>query len=433
MKILHTSDWHLGQRLYDHERYEEHERFLTWLINIIKQENIDLLIIAGDIFDVGNPPHQAQELYYNFMLDIMRNTNCRNLVIIGGNHDSPGNLNVSKDILRFLQIYVVGGATKNIEDEVIEVRNVQGKDKTTLQAVVAAVPFLRDADVRYSMSNESIEEKEARIRQGIQNHYEELRDIIIERKYDIDNIPILATGHLFAQGATFSEPINTQDEEAHTSKAEKDIYIGNLGKVGADAFPKEFDYVALGHIHRQQKVGQNPFIRYAGSPIPLSFSEYNNKHSVIVIDIENGKIAEENIKIIPIEVSRKLLRIKGNLEEVKEKLKTYKVEKKYPLGIWVEITVEVDKRNPQLETIIRDFAEEHNPDLTILGIRTQYDIENKSLQEILKTKTLDQLSHEEVFILKCKSENRSETEIEELKNTFKILLYEIENEEETEE
>lgn len=425
MKILHTSDWHLGQRLYDYERYEEHERFLTWLVTLIRDEKIDLLLIAGDIFDVGNPPHQAQELYYNFMLDIMRETNCRNLVIVGGNHDSPGNLNVSKDILRFLQIYVIGGATPVIEDEIVEIRNVQGKDKTTLQAIVGAVPFLRDADVRYSMSNESIEEKEGRIRKGIQNHYEKLKDAILD-KYDIENVPILATGHLFAQGATFSEPKSPEDEEAHTSKAEKDIYIGNLGKVGADAFPKEFDYVALGHIHRQQKIGKNPFIRYSGSPIPLSFSEYNNKHSVIIIEADNGKIEEKNIQIIPTEISRKLLRIKGNLEEVKEKIKSYRADKEYPLGIWVEITVQIDKRNPQLETILRDFAEEYNPSLTILAIRTQYDIESKNLQEILKTKTLDQLSHEEVFILKCQSENRSEKEIEELKNTFKILLYEIE-------
>ncbi|MGX5690125.1 exonuclease SbcCD subunit D C-terminal domain-containing protein [Arcticibacter tournemirensis] len=326
MKILHTADWHLGKKLEQCERTEEHQHFLNWLIEKLKAECIDVLIIAGDIFDTGSPSNTALELYYRFLRNV-KDTCCRDVIIIGGNHDSISTLNAPRELLKFFNVYIVGGVPDEFTEQIIPIKDISGK----LQVVVCAVPFLRDKDIRLSVPGETGAEREARIKQGICDHYNRFKEHIAP--YKAEGIPVIATGHLFAAGAG-------------TSDSEKEIHVGNLGQVCGDQFPEEFDYIALGHIHRPQKVNKMDHIRYSGSPVPLSFSESDDKKQVIILEFENGAMTRLEEHEIP--SCRKLIRVRGSLDAVKSKLLLLEDAcLQYPS--WVEVQVETEAYIPDLE------------------------------------------------------------------------------------
>jgi exonuclease SbcD len=151
MKILHTSDWHIGRTLYGRKRYEEFEAFLTWLAETIQQNEIDALLVAGDVFDTSAPSNRAQELYYRFLCRVAASC-CRHVVVVAGNHDSPSFLNAPKELLKALDVHVVGSSTESLEDEVLVLRN----DQDTPELIVCAVPYLRDRDIRVAEAGESV-------------------------------------------------------------------------------------------------------------------------------------------------------------------------------------------------------------------------------------------------------------------------------------
>src|SRR5690606_26452846 len=271
MRVLHTSDWHLGQRLVNLDRTEEHQHFLDWLLQTIEQEKVEVLLMSGDVFDTGAPSNTALRQYYNFLTRVCA-TCCRHIVITGGNHDSISTLNAPKELLDCFNIKVIGGASDNPLDELIILNN---PDTEQTELIVCAVPFLRDRDLRLSVPGESTEEREKRLKQGIASHYAGFVEHILP--YKAQQIPVVAMGHLFAAGGS-------------TTESEKEIHVGNLAQIGADQFPKEFDYVALGHLHRPQLVNKTHHIRYSGSPIPLSFSEVTDNKIILILDFEAGAL-----------------------------------------------------------------------------------------------------------------------------------------------
>ena len=262
MKILHTSDWHLGHRLHEQLQTEEQQLFLSWLITVINDQLIDVLLISGDIFDTGTPSSQSLSIYYNFLVEL-KSSHCNHVIITGGNHDAPGTLNAPKEILRALNIQVIGKATENISDEVFEV-SVDNE-----AVMVAAVPYLRDQDIRRAIAGESFAEIGDRYKSALIKHYSEVAEAC--ELINKDNNPVIAMGHLFAIGGT-------------TTDSEQTIYVGNAGDIGADDFPSLFDYIALGHLHRHQKISDT--IIYSGTPYILSFSEVNHQKKVVTIEIK---------------------------------------------------------------------------------------------------------------------------------------------------
>ena len=206
------------------------------------------------------------KLYYQFLTSLI-GSSCRQVIITGGNHDYISTLEAPADVLSALNIQVIGGAKETISDELIEV-----SINNELQCVVAAVPFLRDKDIREINASESYEEAKDAVNNGIVKHYQQLAEEA--GKY---TCPLIAMGHLYVQGASQSE-------------SERDIHIGNLAGLRVDSFPDKFDYVALGHIHRPQKFKDT--IRYSGSPLPLSFSERKDNKQVIVLSVEGKKIVD---------------------------------------------------------------------------------------------------------------------------------------------
>ncbi|UOQ55443.1 exonuclease subunit SbcD [Hymenobacter cellulosivorans] len=327
MRVLHTADWHLGQRFISgHERTDEHRYFLEWLVEVVREQRVEVLVIAGDIFDTGSPSNQALELYYSFLLN-MRGTGCRDIVVVGGNHDSPATLNAPARLLRHLRVHVVGCVPDCFDDQVLVLDDADGKPGL----VVCAVPFLRDRDVRLSVPGESAEEREARIKQGIADHYARVAEV--ERVWQLKELglPVLATGHLYAAGAAPSD-------------SERTIHVGNLGQVTADHFPTIFDYVALGHLHRPQRVGGREHIRYSGSPIPLSFSEIDHPKEILLLSFADGKLQSLEALLVP--GTRRLARFHGDLAEVITALTTYD-NTGFQLPAWVD--VEVRSELTQLE------------------------------------------------------------------------------------
>jgi exonuclease SbcD len=400
MRVLHTSDWHLGQRLVNLERTEEHQHFLNWLLQTIEQEQVEALIMAGDVFDNGAPSNTALKLYYDFLRRICA-TCCRHIIITGGNHDSVSTLNAPRELLECFNIYVIGGATPDPLDELIELKN----DKGEIELVVCAVPFLRDRDVRLSVAGESYEEREQRLKQGIAAHYEAFVPHL--QKYKEQHIPVVATGHLFAAGATASD-------------SEKEIHVGNLGQIGADQFPKEFDYVALGHLHRPQQVNNRSHIRYSGSPIPLSFSEVTDRKVNYVLDFKDGQLVD--LRELEIPCCRKLVRFKGPLEKVKQQLAIYD-NSAYTLPAWAELQVELETPLPDLNQQLEEVLCLKSHELQLLIHRPPLiNAAQQSLeQQVQQEADLHTLREKDVFLKRCESAY-PDSDHTELVATFSELL-----------
>ena len=403
MKILHTADWHLGQRLCDFDRQAEHNYFLQWLLDTLKEEKADALVVAGDIFDVHNPPNYARKQYYNFLRKAIGY--CNNIIITGGNHDSPRNLDAPKELLEYLSVHVVGGCPEELKDEIIEVKD---REDNTI-GIVAAVPFLQERDIRKAVAGEAYEERIERTKKGIKNHYQKIADYIQE-KYNIETLPIVATGHLYAAGSELSD-------------SEKDIHIGNQGKVTAETFSGVFDYIALGHIHKPQLVNKLEHIRYCGSPIPLSFTEYKDDKQALLVNFEGGQL--EDIRVLPIPNYRKLLRVKGNVETVKNKLLALETFEGKPTT-WLEVQVELETFEADLEHRVRGWIADKNAEVLIT--RTEYKHRIKALDEEMGNVSLDDLKPMEVFLKRCDSRNVGEKQQKELVNTFNELLEWMEEE-----
>ena len=277
LTILHTSDWHLGRRLYGRRRYDEFATFLNWLTDTITDQKVDVLIVAGDIFDTMTPSNRAQALYYEFLGTVSKSC-CQHVVIVAGNHDSPTFLDAPSQLLKFLNVHVVGTACEDVSDEVLILH-----DNSNLPyCIIAAVPYLRDRDVRSSRAGESMDSKDASVISGICAHYDAVANVAKAHQQDIikthaRHIPIIATGHLFAAGGS-----TTADDGV------RDLYVGNLGKISAEMFSPYFDYVALGHLHVPQRVGGREHIRYSGSPIAMGFGEARQQKQVLLVKF--GKV-----------------------------------------------------------------------------------------------------------------------------------------------
>ncbi len=334
MKILHTADWHLGKRLYRNELTDDHLQFLDWLGETIEERQIDMLLIAGDVFDTTNPNDGSMQLYYQFLTRMLPLQ--RKIIITGGNHDSASKLNAPRDLLKHLNIHVVGCTNGNCVDEVLKLAN------GSTDLLVAAVPYLRDGDLRQSISGQTYEDRVEAMRMGIRNHYKRIADYCQSAFADV---PVLAMGHLYVSGATVSE----SEREIHT--------VGGQAAFTSDHFPEGFDYVALGHIHVPQRIGTTHTVRYSGSPIPLSFSERDNSHQVLELTLENGTLT--TVEPLAVPRFRSLRQVAGSLDNVREQLSAFEATQGLPT--LVEILVEEEKESlatrMHFEQLQRDYAD----------------------------------------------------------------------------
>lgn len=345
LTILHTSDWHLGRRLYGRLRYDEFAAFLSWLQDTISAQQVDVLIVAGDIFDTMTPSNKAQALYYEFLGKVSKSS-CQHVVIVAGNHDSPTFLDAPSNVLKFLNVHVVGTACEDLNDEVMVLDDVDGRP----HCIIAAVPYLRDRDVRGSQAGESAQSKDANVIAGICAHYDEVADIAKTKQAELAkahkrHIPIIATGHLFAAGGS-----TTEDDGV------RELYVGSLGKISADMFDDCFDYVALGHLHVPQRVGGRETIRYSGSPIAMGFGEARQQKKVLLIEfgsvLKNENLTPENMsESVSPQLTNAIINIDKTVEKITKKAVNQAVSFMDDLFADVE-SIESDQRS---ETSIEEI------------------------------------------------------------------------------
>lgn len=405
MKIIHTADWHIGAELNGVSLEPDFILFRDWLIHTCIPENgVQVLIVSGDIFDKSNPSAQSRMIYFE-TLRLLLQSGLEQIILTGGNHDSPLTLNAPAELLRQFRISITGGVPENIESL------IHPFPPENPQVVFATVPYLRDGDIRQASAAESSASKEESVRHGIKEFFKKIG--VLCQPYRDQGIPIISMGHLFATGAT-------------TSDSERQIQVGNLGGVDDSVFPEEyFDYVALGHIHRPQKVGKSERIQYSGSPILLSYSENTHAKIVLLLEVEGKGIRTTEI---PVPCFRKLIRLKGSYLEVQKKLEKIQVQEALPA--LVEVRVEEASYNPSTLRELSAWVEASahaRSDLKITRHQFQVLADTQSDNAVVQfSRELEELKPIEVFGALIADKNIEESLREKLTQSFMELVNEVE-------
>ncbi|MFW2364891.1 MAG: exonuclease SbcCD subunit D C-terminal domain-containing protein [Desulforhopalus sp.] len=395
MKVLHTSDWHLGRTLYGRKRTSEYARFLSWLADTIVEQDIDLLCIAGDVFDTTTPSNRSQNLYYNFLQKIVA-AGCREVVIIAGNHDSPTLLEAPGKILKSLHVHVVGRIDSNPGKEIIVIKNA---DKSP-GLMVCAVPYLRDRDIRTATAGESIDDKGRNLVKGVEHHYHQVVKLAEQQRESMGiTVPIIAMGHLFAAGGKTVE-----------GDGVRDLYVGTLAHIPAHIFSDSIDYLALGHLHSSQIIGGMPTRRYSGSPLPMSFAEANKEKEVLIISISD---TVEEIRPLTVPSFQNLVSLRGDLPSMLEKIHSLKAEQ---FAGWLEIICECRENPATLQESLQKAVE--GTSLEIIRI-VNTPIVSASLMQGAFTQSLEELTVDDVFDECLKHHGIDDTEKEALTMRFR--------------
>lgn len=382
MKILHTADWHLGQMFHEYDRTYEHQQFLNWLVTTIKEQRIEVLLISGDVFDLSNPSAACIKMFYTFLNRAVKTSPHLQIIITAGNHDSASRLESPKPLLESSSIHIIGIIEKDAAGNLdynklmIPLKDSNGE----IKAWCLAVPFLRMGDYP------SITDCDSPYAEGVTAFYKEIYLRAIAKKQDGQSI--ICMGHLHAQQAELTD----------MDKAER-LILGGVECISATAFHPDIKYVALGHIHKAQRIGGKDHIRYCGSPIPMSFSELNYKHQVIVFDLEEEAIS--NLQHMEVPVTIKLLSITSKYSKLSEVLSALEQlpakAANAEIAPYLEVRVLLDGPEPglrhKIETVLADKQ------VRLATIKTKYpDADNKEkTAELLSEQKLHELKPGEVF------------------------------------
>ncbi len=358
MKILHSSDWHLGKHLFKRRRRDIID-FLTWFEDRMREEEPDVVIVAGDIFDTLAPPHEAGQWLYSFLGRVQDIGTT--IVLVAGNHDSFDYLELTQGLLDSMRIHVVGHMKKNPREALIPIYKLSDVRKARRGAldaqqslpntqnslstqralggvgagleacipagIVAAVPYLPESELDITLKA-SVEEKEREVEEHMQAYYEllahEAQELKKERGWDKpeDDVAIVTTGHFFCAGS------------GSLTNDIRPLHIGTLVQIGVNViFDEIYSYVAMGHIHSKKIIGGKQHIRYSGTPIPLTFEEGTKKKYILVV--EAGANAKDT-QVREIEVPRflELVLLEGTVEELKAGLEKLVAANK---RAWVDI------------------------------------------------------------------------------------------------
>ena len=401
MRILHTSDWHLGQHFMGKTRQAEHQAFCAWLIEQVREQAVDAVLIAGDIFDTGAPPSYAREQYNRFIVEL-RASGCE-LVVLGGNHDSVAMLGESKTLLAQLGTRVIPGVSENLDEQLLVLHQRDGSPA----AILCGIPFIRPRDVLLSQAGQSAQDKQQSLQQAIQQHYQDLYALAEAKRAELGgDLPIIATGHLTTVGASASDSV-------------REIYVGSLEAFPTSAFPQAA-YIALGHIHRPQKVGGLEHIRYCGSPIALSFDEAKQQKEVLLVELDSGGL--RSIQPLPVPRFQPLLSLRGSLKELDVQIKQAAEQGSAEQPVWLEVLVGTDDYLSDLQLRIAALCE--GLPVEVLRIRLERGNTVAGLQGQAK-ETLDELSVDDVFAQRLSSESLGEAEQQRLLGLYQQVVSEL--------
>lgn len=398
LRVLHTSDWHLGQHFMGKTRQAEHQAFCAWLLEQVHAHQVDVLLIAGDVFDTGAPPSYAREQYYRLVVEL-RDAGCA-LVVLGGNHDSPAMLGESRSLLGQLGTQVVPSVGVDLAEQVLVLNDRTGQPG----AILCAIPFIRPRDVLASQAGQSAQDKQQSLQQAIAEHYRALYELAVIKRNELGlTLPIIATGHLTTVGASASESV-------------REIYVGSLEAFPTSAFPPA-DYIALGHIHRPQKVGGLEHIRYSGSPIALSFDEARQQKEVLLLQF--GEAALHSIIALPVPVFQPMASLRGSLKELADAIAETAKQGMPERPVWLEVQVSTDDYLSDLQSRINALCEGHP--VEVLRIRRERGNAAASLACEAR-ETLDELSVEDVFARRLQQETLDEEDALRLQGLYRQVL-----------
>jgi exonuclease SbcD len=398
-RVIFSADWHLGKKLHSVDLSEDMQKFFEWLLKKIQEQNVSYLLVAGDIFDSNNPPHEAIKMYYSFLAKL-KDINCK-AIIIAGNHDSPSFIDVPKDLLSNFNVSVFGmfPGIENVKEIFVPLLDNTGMEV----AVVAAIPFLQDRFVRQVGEGEGAKVIDEKIKQGMKKLFVQIGDSLKEA---YPNIPKIGMAHLHAQGETISE-------------AERDIQIGKQDGVPSNDLD-QFDYLALGHIHIGHAVIKNK-IQYASSPISLGFTENTYNHKVVMLEIDNNEIIETEIKVPK---QRSLYQVQGTMTEVTDKINSLK--KKYSLQVLLDIKIVEDHYDPTIQDKLQALNDRLaiKGDMKIVNTRVQFKDKTSTLPTgSFDIKTINELDPGMVF--KSYLDIRGEQDQDKLVEIFTEILSDL--------
>jgi exonuclease SbcD len=380
LRILHTSDWHIGRTLHGRHRYAEFTAFFDWLHDTVVEQQVDILLVAGDIFHTTTPSNRAQQLYYDFLCRVAASS-CRHLVVTAGNHDSPTFLSAPRELLRSLNIHVVASLPDSPAEEVLLLRDQGGE----AEAIICAVPFLRDREIRTATAGQDMDDRERDLVQGIRKHDSEVCAAAEEQRKKLARpMPIIGMGHLFTAGGSVVE-----------GDGVRNLYVGSLACVGADIFPDALAYLALGHLHSPQKVGGNETRRYSGAPLVTGFGEAEKEKSVCLIDFPAADPTDPSmvptVEPLPVPVFQRIKRIQGDWDHIQAVITTLSMKGG---AIWLEIIYQGEELIADLRQRLDAAVVETR--LEILRIRNRR-IMDQALGSVTAGETLAELGHEQVF------------------------------------
>ena len=403
MKILHTADWHLGHQLHGHERRFEHDVFLDWLTDTLKQRQIDALLVAGDLFDTANPPASAWQQLYRFLARLRAEMPRLNMVLIGGNHDSPSKLDAPHELLRAFDLHLVGSISRDSDGKLeterllVPLQDREGK----LVAWCAAVPFLRSSDLRV----EPLAEGQDRLSAGVRQVYEEV--LSAGRARCEPDQALIAMGHAYLAAGQLSE------------LSERRVLGGNQHALPADIFAAA-DYTALGHLHLAQSPAEG--VHYSGSPLPLSLAEANYNHQVLEVTFAGGKLA--GVERIPVPRAVEMIRLpeselEGAIQAIEALTLPACQQEAQPF-------LEVRLLLPKPEARIREriLAALVGKPVRLARISTRYLGSGQGLADGSHQRRLDELSPTEVFRLCYQRQFDGEPEAE-LVASFEEILQQV--------
>lgn len=399
IRILHTADWHLGQTFFGYDRTQEHEHFLDWLAGVLTKNKIDVLIVAGDVFDVSNPSAASQRMFYRFIHRVTTENPRLQLVVVAGNHDSAARLESPLPLLQEMRTEIKGIVRKqngkiDYEHLLVELKNAAGE----VEALCLAVPFLRQGD--YPV----VETEGNPYAEGVKELYARLLKYALKKR--TDGQALVAVGHLLATGSEIAE-------KDHSER----IIIGGLESVPPESFPEQIVYTALGYIHKAQRVSGRENIRYAGSPLPMSFAEKHYHHGVVKVTLDEGWAVEiEKLEYTPLV---RLLSIPATEaaapDEVLDELRGLELPEDEPMP-YLEVKVKLSEPEPMLRQQVEEILEGKPVRLARIVSFYRQAAEGSVEEEVL-TAGLQEMNP--LQIVKATFENSYQTEMpEELVNLF---------------
>ena len=403
MKILHTADWHLGKRLQDFQRLQEQKDVLAEIVQVANNEDVDLVLVAGDLFDTFNPDPQAENLLYSTLKDLTAGGR-RTVVAIAGNHDNPDRIEAQDHFGRECGIIFAGFPKTEVRSHALSceaklLRSAPGFIELKLPRHdapirIALTPYANETRMRSYFGMTSLDDE---LRQSLKGHWETLADTYM----DTNGVNLLVA-HLFVMKRGGEQPEESDDERSI-------LQIGGASMVYTDMIPSQIQYVALGHLHRYQEMGGGPCpVVYSSSPLAYSFAEADQQKYVVLIEAQPEQAV--TVTAVPLKTGKRLLRPRFKRVDEAVDWLTQNPD------CYAEITLQTSTYLTSEER--RQLQQAHESLVTIIpDVRDVAETEQETAPAIDLTQSIETL-----FTNYFRNENKGQTPDERLQHLFKEIL-----------